>query len=790
MIAGVVSIVAVFALSPWRLRLAAYLGLAVLPVLAALPVLLDVYRHGTIAGSLPFLHDAATAVILSVVAAVAVGACAARVERGVHLTPGTARRLERGLALGAAVIAVAGLAAFVGARGGPARFVDQRVSEFTRGGYPDLHSQGVRFGANVGSNRNDFWRVALHEGIRRPLGGGAGSFQLDYLRERRSHETPTDPHSVEMLMFSELRPARPIPLLQLRARRDRGGHPLATRRTCGVPRRRRRSRPRRRGSRRRRLLARPCILRLVLELPSDDSTCDLPAGSRLRTLVAREPLAPNFPSANGCPVTAIIAVGIFSGTAMDFFNRQDELKALEERWDSDRAEYMVIYGRRRIGKTELILRFADRRRCLYFEATSGTKNDHLADISELLAELTGRPLLRQQPLTSWGAVFAAIEEALESGPLVVALDEFQFVARQSADIGSQINRFWRRQKGNPNLFFVLSGSDVGFFEKEIVGYAASSYGRRTGSMRLRPFAPDQIAYFLPQWKPEDLVRAYAVFGGVPYYLENLNARQSLAQNIWRVILAPDGLLHEEPLFLFSQQSDLRQDSIYFSTLRAIAAGQTKRNEIAQRIGRSSDQTGEMLGRLAEMGLVKKVHPVTVANPDRTKTVRYTIDDPFLRFWFAFVHPHAARLHSRESAKAHLERRVLPALDAFVAAPTFETICQRWLRREVDAAAAGSWWGSVKERPSGKDRPVNVLREIDTVAIDADGRVLAVGSCKWTAGKMPASEKALLERLVPSVVREDEEPDLYFFSRSGFSDKLRQEAAGDSRCHLVSVAELF
>lgn len=475
---------------------------------------------------------------------------------------------------------------------------------------------------------------------------------------------------------------------------------------------------------------------------------------------------------------------------MAFFNRTDELAALGDRWDSSKAEYMVIYGRRRVGKTELILHFCEGKKALYFEATSGTENDHLVDVSLALAETSGRELFREQPLTTWSAFFTAISEELERGPLVVALDEFQFVARQSPDIGSLINRFWRQHKDNPNLFLILSGSDISFFETEIVGYAATTYGRRTGSLRMKAFEPSQINHFLPNWSPENLICAYAVFGGVPYYLENLRAQDSLAENIWRTILVPDGLLRDEPTFLFAQQTELREDGIYFSALRALAAGQTRRNQIAQRIGRSDDATGKILDSLIEMALVRRVHPVTTANPDRTKTVRFAIDDPFLRFWFAFVHPYVARLHSRDSARDHLNDRVIPDLEEFVSAPPFEEICQEWMRERVQAAAVGNWWGSVKERRGPDKKPVNVSRELDVVAIDADGRVLALGSCKWTAGEMSESEKSLLERLTPRVIREDEEPDLYFFSRSGFSHELQQAAQADSRCHLITMRDLF
>jgi len=350
---------------------------------------------------------------------------------------------------------------------------------------------------------------------------------------------------------------------------------------------------------------------------------------------------------------------------MRFYNRTDELEALQQRWGSAKAEYVVIYGRRRVGKTELILRFAADRRCIYFEASAGTERDHLDDLSRALTQTSGRELLAAQPLSSWQAFFAAVGEDLQSGPLLVALDEFQFVARETPAIGSLINRFWREHRDNPNLFLILSGSDVSFFEREIVGYGATTYGRRTGSLHLQPFPFTELKHFLPKWKPADLIRAYAVFGGVPYYLEALDPAATLGKNIERHVLAPDGLLRQEPRFLFGQHSDLREDGVYFSILRAIAAGRTRRNEIAARVGRSDGATGQLLERLMGMGLVRRVHPVTVVNPDRTRMVRFAIDDPFLRFWFIFVHPYESRLHRRADARDHLDGLVLPGLDAFV-----------------------------------------------------------------------------------------------------------------------------
>jgi AAA+ ATPase superfamily predicted ATPase len=425
---------------------------------------------------------------------------------------------------------------------------------------------------------------------------------------------------------------------------------------------------------------------------------------------------------------------------------------------------------------------------VYFEATSGTESDHLEDLSRALAETSGRPFLEAQPLTSWQAFFAAIGEELQHGPLLIALDEFQFVARETPTVGSLLNRFWREHRDDPNLFLILSGSDVSFFEREIVGYNATTYGRRTGSLHLQPFPFTELRGFLPNWTADDLIRAYAVFGGVPYYLDAIDPEATLAQSVERHVLAPDGLLRQEPRFLLAQHSDLREDSVYFSILRAIAAGRTRRNEIAARVGRSDSATGQLLDRLTEMGLVARVHPITVANPNRTRTVRFAIDDPFLRFWFTFVHPYESRLHSRADAGRHLTGRVAPNLDDFVSRPAFERICQSWLRDHSEAAGTGWWWGNVKEKTDSGPR--NVQRELDVVAVDHDGVVVALGSCKWTAGPMPAGEQAKLRRLAKVLASDTHDPDLYLFSRAGFDKRLIAEARDDANCHLIAPEDLF
>jgi uncharacterized protein len=469
-----------------------------------------------------------------------------------------------------------------------------------------------------------------------------------------------------------------------------------------------------------------------------------------------------------------------------FYNREHELERLQRRWDSDEAQIFTLWGRRRVGKSLLLLHFAEGKRHLYFEATSGTATDQLADFSVRLAEATARTALSA---SSWRDALDAVADWAGEGPVLVVLDEFQHIARESSEIGSIINVWWRERGADLPIFLVLCGSEVGFFEREVVGYSASTYGRRAGQLRLRPFAPKDVALFLEDWTAQERIAAYAVFGNMPYYLAQIRPQEGLAENILNLILMSDGLLHEEARLLLEQE--LTDAAGYFSVLRAVAAGQTRVSQIAARTGvrGGAARVSQMLDTLRSLWLVERVVPVTVVNPERSRQSFYRIVDPYLRFWFRFVLPFQDRLIDAGGAERHLTARVLPQLDEFVSSPAFEEVAQQWLLHELDAAVrVGRWWGKVREMRGRDLRDID--RELDVVAVDDDGRVLALGSCKWTAGELPYSEKAKLDALATYLLGDADPPALYFFARSGFDRRLAAAAEQDPRIHLITTDELF
>lgn len=467
---------------------------------------------------------------------------------------------------------------------------------------------------------------------------------------------------------------------------------------------------------------------------------------------------------------------------MEFLNRTDELAALEDLWEAREARFFVLRGRRRVGKTELLTRFAEGRRALYFEATDTTEPVQLRNLAQELALASGDELLAQQSLASWPAALTAIARFASGGErTIVVLDEFQFLAARQRELATLLNRWWRTTGRTLPLVLVLAGSEVSFFRDDVL--AGAMYGRRDGQLQLTPFDHRAAALFVPGYSAEDRVRAYAVCGGMPYYLARFTDERSVADNILRNILHRDGFLHEEADLLLRQE--LRDPRQYCSVLESIAGGATRNSQIAAQTGLDTAQTHQHLAVLERLQLVEQRRPAT-ASP-RSKRTSYAIRDGFLDFSFRFVEPYRSRLRTRDDAERHLEMTVLPQLDAFVSRPCWERICREHVQQhEADAAHVGAWWGKVRVAARRTEE-----REIDIVAVGADGHAVATGSCKWTNAPLGYGEESLLAQLETSVPGAERVRRHWFFSRSGFTDRLRQLAEAEpERIRLVTPHDVY
>lgn len=465
---------------------------------------------------------------------------------------------------------------------------------------------------------------------------------------------------------------------------------------------------------------------------------------------------------------------------MDFINRDEELRMLGQRLARREAELLVVYGRRRVGKTELLTHLASGVRSLYFEATHSVALDQLRDLTAELARAAGSGVLAAQPLTNWEAALAAIAEFVGTERTLVVLDEFQLLASQSPELETVLSRWWRTTGRHLPLVLVLAGSELSFFEEEVL--SGQLYGRRTGQLKLLPFLARDAALFHPGYGFEDRVRAYSVCGGMPYYLERFTDDRSLVEHLRTEVFERTGLLHDEAELMLRQS--IADPSSHVAVLRAIAHGCTRNSEISMRTQLGQSSVGKALSSLERLGLVERLRPIN-ASP-RSKKTMYAIADQFLRFHYRFVEPSRSQLRTTAMAEEYVASAVLPQLDHH-ASRAWEDICREHVLRTAErVSAVGRWWGQV---PGGQGRRTEE-REIDVVAIDGAGVPVAIGMCKWTTDQVDFDELNLLDRIAAHVEGHTGREQRYLFSRSGFRDRLRAYAANDPRLHLVLPGDVY
>lgn len=452
-----------------------------------------------------------------------------------------------------------------------------------------------------------------------------------------------------------------------------------------------------------------------------------------------------------------------------FIDRKTELANLEEHFRSGRAELFVLYGRRRVGKTELLRHFCAGKSHVFFIATLSSDRDQLAVFSQEIWRFSHADTSEGFSFPTWEAAFRALAD-LPGRPIVV-LDEFTYLISGNKAIPSLLQKTWDEVLRNTQVFLILCGSYVGMMEREILGYQAPLYGRRTGSYLLPALELPAAAAFFPAYTPVAQIEAWAVLGGMPYYLVAFSDQIDIFANLRAHILDSQGVLRREPQLLLMEK--LREPRNYFSILRAIAQGATRLSEISQtaRIG-DVTTTARYLDILQDLRVVNRSVPATESRPDKSKRGLYKITDAFLRFWFRYVHPSQGSL-DLGLADAVLVQRVQPTFDQFVSY-AFEDAARSHVAQLARAGQLnflperiGSWWGRADE--------------VDVAAVSDGEGALLLGECKWSINPVGTDVWDDLKRKLTQVDPEGRWPLVSYalFAKSGFTPALtaRAEAEG-------------
>jgi AAA+ ATPase superfamily predicted ATPase len=460
---------------------------------------------------------------------------------------------------------------------------------------------------------------------------------------------------------------------------------------------------------------------------------------------------------------------------MTFYDRAEELDALVSAFESPGSDVFVVYGRRRVGKTELLKELCADRPHVYFLAAQEAEHRQREKFVDQVATYFDERVPR---IDGWDEAFDYLGEKLHTDDLVVVIDEFPYLVSENDSLPSYIQGFVDEQLQATDSMLVLCGSSVSTMESEVLGHESPLYGRRTGQLDVKPFSFTQAREVIA-YDTADTIRSYAVTGGTPMYLMLFDYGQSLAENVRSQVLSPTAVLYNEPEFLL--RTELRNPARYMSILEAVALGHTTPNEISGATGIDSGPLSKYLQTLRQLRLLDREVPVT-ASRKKSKRSRYRVADEFLRFWFRYVEPNRSSIE--EAPDIVYDGTIAPDLPMHVAT-TFEDVCQeavwRGIRRgDIEPySEVGRWW-------YGED-------EIDIVGLAPNDERILFAECKWTSEPV---DNALVEHLQAKAANvrwgpANREERFMLFSKSGFVDGLEEGLTEEwSLVNLVELDELL
>lgn len=465
-----------------------------------------------------------------------------------------------------------------------------------------------------------------------------------------------------------------------------------------------------------------------------------------------------------------------------FIGRETELKFLQDKYNEKKGQLIVLYGRRRVGKTETLREFCRQKPHIFFSCTQSTDRVQLAKFSKqiLRENIPAKQYISE--FADWENAFHAILD-LPYGDekKLIVIDEFPYMCKGNKSIPSILQNLWDTEFKDSNIMIVLCGSAMSFIEKELLAEKNPLYGRATGIYKMNEMGFYDASRFFPNYSEKDKVLAYAVLGGIPHYLNQFSPELSVAENIKRNILTKGSVLYSEVEFLLHQE--LRETPIYNSIIEAVALGNTRLNDISQKsLVEDTSKTSVYLKNLIELGIIEREFSVLAGTKEKANTNRgtYRLTDNFFRFWYAFGFANFSQLEDGDVEGVY-EYFVAPALHEF-ASLAFEDVCKEFVRELQKRNALpfryikmGRWTGKTTVRDKDTENGLKIAEtEIDLLGIGRGAKEYLVGECKFKRSPFYYSEYLdTIAKLTP----QKETAKFYYalFSESGFDDKIVAEA---------------
>lgn len=479
-----------------------------------------------------------------------------------------------------------------------------------------------------------------------------------------------------------------------------------------------------------------------------------------------------------------------------FIGRETELQFLENKYAENRGQLIVLYGRRRVGKTETLREFCKGKPHVFFSCTQTTDRNQLVKFS--------RQILRENiPAAQYITEFADWESAFRSvlelpfgeKKKLVVIDEFPYMCRDNRGIPSILQNLWDAELKDHNVMIILCGSSLSFIEKELLSEKNPLYGRATGIYKMKEMGFYDAVKFFPDYSPRDKIIAYSVLGGIPHYLNQFSPELTVEENIKRNILTKGSVLYSEVDFLLHQE--LRETPVYNSIIEAVALGNTRLNDISQKsLVNNPSKTSVYLKSLVELGIIDREFSVDVSAKVKANANRgiYRLTDNFFRFWYAFGFANFSQLEDGDADGVY-EYLVAPKLHEF-AAYTFEYVCREFIKEQQKRQALpfrytkiGRWMGKTTVRDTGAKGGLRLAdTEIDLLCINENTKEYLVGECKFKGVPFKYSDYLnTMAKLTP--FKESGSFWYVLFSESGFDEKILDEAKKSEHVRLYSMEEV-
>ena len=461
-----------------------------------------------------------------------------------------------------------------------------------------------------------------------------------------------------------------------------------------------------------------------------------------------------------------------------FYCREEELRTMNNRYKKGHFECVVIYGRRRVGKTALINEFCKGKPTVYFSALNASSQENLEALSKAIYTCQNSDSTSAPTYRSYENALEAITGMAMEKRLVFVIDEYPYLAKAEKSISSRLQHIIDHSWQDSRIYLILCGSSMSFMEYQVLGYESPLYGRRTAQFKIQALTYREITEFHPELKAADQALLYGVTGGIPHYINKLDVESNLDEALLDNLFSTSSYLFEEPENLLKQE--LREPAIYNSVISAIAAGASRSNEISTKVGLESGVCAKYLKVLLDLGILKKETPIT-EKPGK-KTI-YAIDDNFFRFWYRFV-PRNMSVISAGRMRLIYEQAVKRFYPDYMGL-VFEKMCQEYLLRyakdlPILLSNLGQWWGT--------DSKTRREVQIDIVGAPVDGNEYLIGSCKYRNEKIGIEELELLRRYA-AVFRQNGIFHYYIFSKGGFTPALL-EAEMQGEVTLLTLEDLY